>query len=71
MSMSVTFPYPGDMRFVPEHTQSGGRGMVYIDDQRGDSMDLLLWVTPEVAAQWIKTLQPLADRAPLAEQVKP
>lgn len=61
--MNATMRLPGHMTLMPEH-ENDGRALVYVDDTEGDGngRELTLWVTPEVAAQWITVLQPLADR---------
>lgn len=60
MSISATANEPGDMVVSPEHVMDDGRVMVHISDE--DSYrGLLLWVKPEVAAQWIEALTPLAE----------
>jgi hypothetical protein len=59
--VNVTVNYPGKMTVDLEHT-IGDRALVYLD---GDDTRraLVLWLTPEVAAQWIEALTPLADKA--------
>ena len=60
--MNVTFHHPGNLSVFPDHTLSGGRVMVYIDEGK-ETLVGLFWVTPETAAQWIEALTPLAAQA--------
>lgn len=56
--MNVTISRPGEMTVVPEHA-IGDRVMVNVDVQ-GNDRAVLIWISPEVAAQWIEALTPLA-----------
>lgn len=60
--MNVTFTRPGSLDVHLEHEQADGRVMVYIGDI-SDERAGLFWITPEVAAQWIEALAPLAAKA--------
>jgi hypothetical protein len=60
--MNVTINHPGDMTVSPKHVTDDGRELVYAnveDSYRG----LVLWMSPETAAQWIEALTPLAAKA--------
>lgn len=59
--MNVTVNRPGPMVVEPKHVNRG-RTLVYAgsgDDDRA----IVLWLTPQVAAQWIEALTPLAEAA--------
>jgi len=59
--MNVTVDYPGPMKVEDKHVQNG-KTLVYAasgDDDRA----IILWMTPETAAQWIEALTPLAAQA--------
>lgn len=60
MSVSVTVNHPRNLTVSPEHVAKGGRTMVHVDDE-DNYRCVLLWVTREVAAQWIEALTPLAE----------
>ncbi|GAB3535395.1 hypothetical protein GCM10027403_12910 [Arthrobacter tecti] len=59
--MNTTVNRPGALT-VNKHHVLDGRTQACVDE--GDQHAALwLWLTPEVAAQWITALQPLADQA--------
>ena len=62
MSVYATVDNPGKMTVMPDQVNRG-RTLVYVDD---DSLRraLILWLPPEVAAQWIEALTPLAEGKP-------
>jgi hypothetical protein len=62
MSVKVTLNSPGDMTVSPEHVQDG-KTLVYANDD-AQWQALVLWMTPDVAAQWIRALTPLAKSKP-------
>jgi len=57
--MRVTISHPSRMVVVPKHV-IGDRVMVNVDEGDLDDAAVTLWVKPEVAAQWIEALTPLA-----------
>jgi hypothetical protein len=61
MSVKVTLNSPGDMT-VSQYVQDG-KTLVYADDD-AQWQALVLWMTPDVAAQWIEALTPLAESKP-------
>jgi hypothetical protein len=63
MSIGVTLNHPRDLTVSPEHVSADGRVMVHVDDE-DNFCGLLLWMKPEVAAQWIEALTPLAEGKP-------
>jgi len=56
--MNVTISRPGEMTVVPEH-KIGDRTMVNVDVQDNERA-VLIWMSPQVAAQWVEALTPLA-----------
>jgi hypothetical protein len=60
--MNVTVSYPEAMKANHEHVTATGRVMVHIGEG-GDPGAVLVWVSPEVAAQWIEALTPIAAKA--------
>lgn len=58
--MNVTVNYPGEMTVDESHV-IGDRVMVYVDEDY-QRKAVLLWVTPEQAAQWIEALTPIASK---------
>lgn len=65
MSVSVTVSRPGRMTVSPGHVIKD-RTMVHLSeaDTRTGSDPVTFWVSPEVAAQWIEALTPLAEGKP-------
>ena len=60
--MNVTIGHPSDLTVSPGHVH-GGRTLVYAD---GDDQynALTLWISQDVAKQWIGALTPLAEGTP-------
>jgi hypothetical protein len=64
MTVSVTVSRPGRLTVSPEHV-IGVRTMVHLSDTDiHDPNALTFWVSPDVAAQWIEALTPLAEGKP-------
>ncbi|MGC0237320.1 hypothetical protein [Arthrobacter sp. SD76] len=61
MSVSVTVSRPGRMTVSPSHVIRD-RTMVNLSEEDNKVADpITFWVSPDVAAQWIKALTPLAE----------
>ena len=60
--MNVTINYPGKMTVESSHV-IGDRTLVYADADDTHHA-ITAWITPEVAAQWIEALTPLAEGKP-------
>lgn len=65
MSVNVTVSRPGKMTVSPEHVIKD-RTMVNLSetDITTNSSPITFWVSPDVAAQWIEALTPLAEGKP-------
>jgi len=63
MSMSATVNNPQKLEVNRQHQQRDGRVLVYGYEDNEATPALVLWISPEVAAKWVKALTPLAAEA--------
>ena len=63
MSVSVTVSRPGRMSVEPDHVIHN-RTMVRLSEDDNGPSPITFWVSPDVAAQWIEALTPLAEGTP-------
>lgn len=65
MSVSVTVSRPGRMTVSPGHVIKNRTTVHLSENDITTSSDLItFWVSPDVAAQWIEALTPLAEGKP-------
>lgn len=63
MSISTTIDKPTRLEVVRERQQADGRVLVYGYDGDDWRPALILWLTPDNAANWIASLKALAEEA--------